>query len=231
MSPMSAADKGSTPFRGFSHEAIEFYEGLEADNSKVYWTDHKSVFDTAVKGTFRAMLDSMPTAFQPFHVFRPNRDVRFSNDKSPYKTVHGATSESPGGSIFYTHFSAAGVFAAAGMYALETDQIARLRAAIADDKSGPVVVKIVRAIEKKGFQVGPGMSEPLKTAPKGYPADHPRIALLRWKGLIASGQFTEESVVTTPAVRDSVLACWKALTPLVAWLDSHVGPTAMVRQR
>lgn len=218
-------------FKGFTAEALEFYEGLEADNSKPYWTDHKSVFDTHVKAAMASLLESMPTSYQPFHVFRPHRDVRFSKDRSPYKTVHGATSESDGGSIYYTHLSTAGVFVAAGMYSLETDQVARLRAAIADDRTGSEVVKLIKALEKQGLRVGPGLNEPLKTTPKGYAPDHPRIELLRWKGLIAATEITDESVVTSPAVREQILAFWKAAAGLVSWLDKHVGPTTTPRSR
>ncbi len=218
-------------FKGFTHAALDFYEGLEADNSKAYWSDHKAIFDVEVKASMVTLLESMPAPYQPFRVFRPNRDVRFSKDKSPYKTVHGASSESEGGSIYYTHLSAAGVFVAAGMYSLETDQIARLRAAIADDKSGPEIAKIIKALEKKGYRVGPGMNEPLKTTPKGYPADHPRIELLRWKGLIASTDITDESVVTSVVIRERILAFWKAAGGLVSWLDTHVGPTSNPRTR
>jgi uncharacterized protein (TIGR02453 family) len=218
-------------FNGFTSEALEFYEGLEADNSKVYWTDNKHIFDTHVKGAMAELLSSMPSAYQPFHVFRPNRDVRFSKDKSPYKTVHGASSESEGGSIYYTHLSAKGVFAAAGMYMLETDQITRLRAAIADDDSGPAIVKIVASLEKKGYSVGHGAQEPLKTKPKGYDADHPRIDLLRYKGLIAATEVTDEATLRTVAVRDRVLEFWKAARPLITWLDAHVGPTTISRER
>jgi uncharacterized protein (TIGR02453 family) len=218
-------------FNGFTPEALEFYEGLEADNSKVYWVDHKLAFDTHVKGAMAAMLDSMPAQYQPFHVFRPNRDVRFSKDKSPYKTMHGATSETEGSSIYYTHVSAKGVFAAAGMYMLATDQIGRLRAAIADDTTGVAVLKLVKALEKKGFAVGHGAQDPLKTTPKGYDADHPRIELLRWKGLIAATEIVDESVIHSASVRDHVLAFWKAAAPLVTWLDKNVGPTTIPRER
>jgi uncharacterized protein (TIGR02453 family) len=218
-------------FNGFTPQAFEFYEGLEADNTKAYWTDHKPIFETHVKEAMAELLNSMPTAFQPFHVFRPNRDVRFSKDKSPYKTMHGATSETEGGSIYYTHLSANGLLAAAGMYMLETDQIARLRAAIADDKSGPAVVKIISVLEKKGFPVGHGGQAPLKTTPKGYPADHPRVELLRYKGLIASTEITDEAILQSSAAQERVLEFWKSTRPLVAWLDSSVGPTAISRER
>jgi uncharacterized protein (TIGR02453 family) len=211
-------------FPGFASAAFDFYEGLEADNSKTYWTEHKAVFDEHVKGAMQSLLESFGPKYGPWHVFRPNRDVRFAKDKSPYKTQHGAVSEE-GAALHYVHISAAGIMAATGAYMLQTDQIERLRAAIADDTTGPALEKLLAGLEKKGYRVGPGGAEPLKTAPKGYPKDHPRIERLRWKGCIASVDITDEKEITSPNVRDSILAFWKAAAPLNAWLEKHVGPS------
>ncbi len=78
-------------FKGWPVEALEFYEGLEADNSKVYWTDHKDTYTTAVHGPMAALLSDLAPEFGEGRVFRPYRDVRFSADKSPYKTSIAAT--------------------------------------------------------------------------------------------------------------------------------------------
>lgn len=231
MAPRIQPEADKPEFRGFDAAALDFFEGLEADNSRSFWLDSKSTYDEHVRGAMALMLASFPDSYQPFKVFRPNRDVRFSKDKSPYKTVHGAASETDGGSVFYTHLSAAGVFAASGMYSLETDQVARLRSAVADDSTGPEVERIIAAITKKGARVGHGMSEPLKTTPRGFPSDHPRHELLRWKALIASVEITDESVVTSVKVRDQILAFWKLASPLSAWLDRNVGPSTIVRER
>ena len=221
----------ASSFPGFTKEAFSFYEGLEDDNSKAYWLSHKATFDVNVKSAMEAFLASLPESYHPFHVFRPNRDVRFAKDKSPYKTMHGASSETDGGSIRYTHVAAGGLLVAAGQYMMQNDQIARARAAIDDDTTGKELVKLVAALVKKGYQVGPGGNPPLKTTPKGYPADHPRIELLRWKGLIASTDITNKTVLTSPKVRDEAMAFWKASLPLLHWLDTNVGPTTVVYQR
>lgn len=218
-------------FEGFSTEALAFYEGLEYDNSKAYWTAHKAAYDRHVKGAMELFLASLPAGYQPFHVFRPNRDVRFAKDKSPYKTMHGATSETDGGSIRYSHLAATGLLVAAGQYMMQIDQIARQRAVIDDDVRGAQLVKIIAALRKKGYEVGPGGSPALKTAPKGYPADHPRIELLRWKGVTASVNITDVAVVTSPQVRTVALKFWKDSEPLIDWLDTNVGPTTLTYQR
>ena len=68
---------------GFTAKATEFFAGLESDNSKDYWTANKAVFEKEIKEPMAALVDSLPERFQPFKVFRPNRDIRFSPDKSP----------------------------------------------------------------------------------------------------------------------------------------------------
>ena len=214
----------SPAFRGFSAAAFDFYEGLEDDNTKTYWLDNKPVFDVEVKGRMQELLDSFPATFGKWHTFRPNRDVRFAKDKSPYKTQHGAVADD-GSAIHYVQLSAAGIMAATGAYMLATDQIERLRAAVADDTTGPALEKIISALTKKGFRVGPGGNEPLKTAPKGYPNDHPRIERLRWKGCIVSIDLTDEKEITSPGVRETILSFWKAAAPLNRWLDANVGPS------
>jgi uncharacterized protein (TIGR02453 family) len=212
-------------FPGFSPAAFDFYEGLEADNSKTYWLENKPTFDVHVKGALQRLLDSFPAAYQPWHVFRPNRDVRFAKDKSPYKTQHGAVNETDRSMLHYVQLSGAGVMAASGAYMLASDQIERFRTAVAHDVHGPALEKILSALTKKGYRVEPGGSAPLKMTPRGYPNDHPRIERLRWKGCIAVLEILDEAAMTSPDVRDAILAFWKASAPLNIWLDTHVGPT------
>ena len=73
-------------FSGWPIEAVEFYEGLEADNSKVYWQEHKAVYDRFVKAPMEELLAELADEFGAGRLFRPYRDVRFSADKTPYKT-------------------------------------------------------------------------------------------------------------------------------------------------
>ncbi|RPI04214.1 MAG: DUF2461 family protein, partial [Actinobacteria bacterium] len=96
-------------FRGWPAEAITFYEGLEADNSKTFWTANKDVYESAVVAPFRALSDEVAESFGPLRLFRPYRDVRFSKDKSPYKTGQGAVTESEEGAIYYAALAAAGL--------------------------------------------------------------------------------------------------------------------------
>jgi uncharacterized protein (DUF2461 family) len=82
-------------FRGFPEEALIFFEGLEADNSKPYWTDHKDSYDEHVRAPVLALLAELEDEFGAGKIFRPYRDVRFSKDKTPYKTNVAAGSTGP----------------------------------------------------------------------------------------------------------------------------------------
>ena len=164
-------------FRGWPSEALEFYEGLTADNSKTYWTAHQTLYEEGVREPMQELLAALEPEFGPGKIFRPYRDVRFSKDKSPYKTHLGAWLEAGG----YVQLSADGLAAGCGMYQLESDQLERYRKAVAGDRTGKQLTDVIAAIEQAGIGVhGHGS---LKSAPRGYPKDHPRAELLRHKGL------------------------------------------------
>jgi uncharacterized protein (TIGR02453 family) len=211
-------------FTGFPDEAIHFYEGLTADNSRTYWLANKSVFERAVKAPMLALLDELAD-FGPFHVFRPNKDVRFSKDKTPYKDHIGAYGESQGGAGFYVHFSATEMLAGSGYYHMESDQLDRYRAALDGDAVGGEIVAITDALRKKGLEFS--AISALKTAPRGYARDHPRIDLLRLKGLVGTRRWTPAHWMQTKAVVKRVRETWEVAAPMNAWLDAHVGPSIL----
>ena len=203
-------------FRGWKVEALEFFEGLEADNSKSYWQAHKDVYDDVVRAPMEELLAELEPDFGEGRIFRPYRDVRFSKDKSPYKTAIGATIGDG-----YVHLDARGLAAGSGMWQMAPDQLERYRAAVADDRSGTTVEEIVSAARAKGLDVS-GHDE-LKTAPKGYPKDHPRIELLRYKGLTAWREWPAGPWLGTKKAKDRVVEFFGDSKPLVGWLREHVG--------
>ena len=211
-------------FSGFPDEAIPFYEGLAADNTRTYWLANKPVFERAVRQPMLALLDELGD-HGPFHVFRPNKDVRFSKDKKPYKDHIGAYGESQGGAGYYVQFSAAGILAGSGYYQMAGDQLERFRAALDSDVLGRELEAIAAAVEAGGLTLG-AISE-LKTAPRGYPKDHPRITFLRRKGLIASKQWKPAAWMRSRAVVTRVRDAWQAADAMNAWLDLHVGPSTL----
>ena len=211
-------------FRGFPPEAVAFYEGLQADNSRAYWQSHKATYEAAVKGPMNELLTALDE-FGPFHIFRPYRDVRFAKDKTPYKEHTGAFGESEGGAGFYLQFSAAGMFAGSGYYAMASDQLARFRAAVEADATGRELVELSNAVVQQGLRLG-AVSE-LKTAPRGVPKDHPRIEFLRRKGLFAGREWPLAKWMHTSAVVGRVRDVWLAGASLNEWLDRNVGPSTL----
>jgi uncharacterized protein (TIGR02453 family) len=203
-------------FRGWSVEAIEFYEGLEADNSRTYWQDHKATYEGVVKAPMETLLAELEAEFGPGKIFRPNRDIRFSADKSPYKTSISATLGTGG----YLTLSSSGLGVGSGMYMMEPDQLERYRRAVDDQRTGTALVKIVAGAAKAGLEITG--HESLKNAPRGYPNDHPRVDLLRHKGLIMWKQWPVASWLGTAKAKTRVVDFLRAAVPLNKWLDANV---------
>jgi uncharacterized protein (TIGR02453 family) len=209
---------------GFPAEAVTFFEGLAADNSRTYWQTNKPVYDRAVRAPMDALLADLDE-FGPFHVFRPNRDVRFAKDRTPYKDAIAAYGESEGGSGHYVQFSASGMVAGTGYYHMVADQLARFRSAVDDEARGSEIERIVADLERAGLRAS-AMDE-LKTAPRGISKDHPRIALLRRKGLVVSRNWVPAAWMRTHAVVTRVGDAWLQAAPMAAWLDANVCPSTL----
>jgi uncharacterized protein (TIGR02453 family) len=204
-------------FSGWSDRALEFYEGLEADNSKAYWTAHKAVYEEYVLAPMRELCEELAPEFGEPRLFRPYRDVRFSADKSPYKTQIAATL----GPMAYVALSASGLSAGSGMYSFGAGQLARYRDAVASDLTGPELESVVTKLESDGVNVmGTGT---LKTAPRGFDPGHPRIALLRHKGLYAWRHWPPEPWLETAEAKARIVGILRKADGLASWLTEHVG--------
>ena len=208
-------------FRGWPAEAVDFFDGLEEDNSKAYWQAHKDVYDRSVRGPLDQLLAELEPEFGAGRVFRPYRDVRFSKDKTPYKTNIAAMVGAAG----YVSLSAGGLGVGAGYYHLATDQLDRYRRAVAADASGAELDSIAATLRRKGYEVV--AHDTLKTAPKGYAKDHPRIELLRQKGLVSWRQWPVEDWLGTRKAKDRVVNALRASVPLQEWLRTNVGPSTL----
>ena len=203
-------------FRGWPVEALEFYEALEADNSKAFWQRHKETYETIVRAPMEELLAELAPEWGEGRIFRPYRDVRFSADRSPYKTNIAATIGPR-----YVQLSANGLAAGAGMWEMAPDQLERYREGVDDERAGAELERIVATIRSTGVEaMGHGV---LKTAPKGYPKDHPRIELLRFKGIVAWREWPAGAWLGTKKAKDRVVDVFRAAEPLTAWLSTHVG--------
>jgi uncharacterized protein (TIGR02453 family) len=212
---------GHVTFKGWPAEALDFYAHLEADNSRTFWQAHKARYEELVRTPMELLLADLEPEFGPGKVFRPNRDVRFSADKSPYKTHIGAHLESGG----YVQLSADGLACGNGMYRLAPDQLERYRAAVAEDVTGAELERVIASVEELGPQVYGRDS--LKSAPRGFPGNHPRIALLRHKGLVAWQEWDPAKWLGTRAAYARITGFLHASQPLRDWLDGHVGPSEL----
>ena len=209
-------------FRGWKVEALEFFEGLEAENTKAYWQRNKQVYDDVVRAPMEELLAELEPAWGPGKIFRPYRDVRFSRDKSPYKTAIGAIVGDGG----YVQLDKNGLAAGAGMWEMASDQLDRYRKAVDRDATGRKLAAVAEAAEAKGLDLHG--REQLKTAPRGYPKEHPRSELLRSKGLIAWREWPAGAWLGTAKAKDRIVAFLTDTRPLVAWLREHVGRSTMV---
>lgn len=213
-------------FRGFGEGAVEFYDGLLADNSKAYWTDHRALYERDVLAPMRALLADLEPEFGPGKIFRPYRDVRFSRDKTPYKTHQGAIV-----GPFYVQVSAEGLLAAGGQYRWLPDQLARFRAAVDDDRRGRDLEARIATVTATDIEGAPPIlaGERLATRPRGVAPDHPRLELLRHRGLYAHRGWEPDDTLHEAATAHRVAAVWRATRPLTDWLDDHVGPPEHAR--
>ena len=155
-------------FRGWKAEALEFFDGLEADNSKAYWQAHKTEYETLVRAPMEALLIELEPEWGEGRIFRPYRDVRFSKDKSPYKTSIAAEL---GGA--YIQLTASGLAAGAGMWEMAPDQLERYREAVDDDRTGAKLEAIVATARKAGVEAqGAWRAEDgAERLPEGPPKD------------------------------------------------------------
>jgi len=202
-------------FAGFGERLVDFYDGLLADNSKAYWTDHRAVYEEHVREPMRKLLAALEPEFGPGKIFRPYRDVRFSADKTPYKTHCGALA---GG--YYLQVDVDGVLVGGGYYRMAGDQLARFRAAVDEPRRGEELRRRLSALEADGLTVA---GELLATRPRGVPADHPRLDLLRHRSLYAWRRWAGEKELLNPGLVDLVAVTWRRLTPMLEWLADHVG--------
>ena len=217
-------------FAGFPDEGLVFYEGLEADNSKTYWTQHKGTYDRAVRVPLQALVDELAPEFGPAKIFRPYRDVRFSHDKTPYKTHQGAVIHPEGrAAAWYVQISADGLRVSGGCWRLESDQVARYRRGVADGVQGPRLQAEVDRLSRSGWAIE---GERLTRVPAGHDADAPRLDLLKHKSLHATRTWEPAEWLHGRRALDEVRTAWRDLRTLNAWLDTNVRPTTKeVRRR
>ena len=203
-------------FRGFPREAFTFWTKLEKNNNREWFQANKELYERTCREPLQALVDELKPLYGGGKISRINRDMRFARDKSPYKNYIAA-----GVGNSYVSLSKQGVWVGTGMYKPEPSALARFRAAVADDESGPALANLVRSLRRKGYDVS--THDTVASAPKGYDANHPRIELLRMKDIYA-GKLLAPKMLATAKALDRVTRVMTETEPLAKWLRQQVGP-------
>ncbi|HEU4666161.1 MAG TPA: DUF2461 domain-containing protein [Arthrobacter sp.] len=210
-----------TTFQGIPAGAFGFYEGLEDNNNREWWQEHKDSYLSLVREPLSLLLAELEPRFGPAKLFRPNRDIRFSEDKSPYKTAQGAVASAQEGIGYYLQISAEGLLVGGGYHSHTPAQLARYRNSVDASSTGESLGQIVEAVAAAGFAVE---GEKLKTVPRGYAREHPRAELLKHKSLSASVNLGRPDWLATPGAVPEIGKLWEDLRPLVDWVSRHAAP-------
>ncbi len=217
------------PFEGFPREGIEFLKKLKKNNNRLWFQKHKSVYDENVKFPMQCLIaslsermgDSAPEfEFNPRKsIFRIYRDVRFSNNKAPYKTsiaahfeMRGKPADAPG---LYVGIEPGEIYVGGGLYMPTGDQLKAIRKAIVAQPDDYLAVAGTRKFKR---EFGDIQGEKLAKAPLGYPKDHPMIEHLKHKQFYIGQDYEDESICLKPAFLDRVVQVLTDTLPFVRWL-------------
>jgi len=230
----------------FTQRALRFFRELARHNEKTWFEAHREEYESEVRQPMRKLIEDLDTRFAEFapeiggdskrSMFRINRDIRFSKDKSPYKThaacwfhhrnaARSVGSEADAGSAgFYFHLEPGGrSMIGAGLWMPPRPQLNKLRDAIAKDAKG--FDRMARSIPRRFGGLDDEGS--LKRMPRGYPEDHPAAKWLRFQSF-TSGRTLTDAQVTNASLASLLAREYAALLPLVRWLNAALsfGPAA-----
>lgn len=204
-------------FTGFGPSAVSFYAGLEADNSRSYFQAHRDTYQSDIAAPMAALAAGLQKQFGPVSVFRPHRDLRFSADKRPYHEYASlAAHPVESGGDLYLQLGADGLLLAAGQYSPSREQLEAFRRAV-DDPARYAQLQTLRTdLQQSGFELDttPGV----KTAPRGWPRDHPHVELLRLSKIIITRHEEPQAWLDTPEALTRITDSWRTATHFTTWL-------------
>lgn len=214
-------------FDGFSTDAVRFLRELKANNSRDWFAENKPIYEQEIKAPAKIFCDDMATALQKLtgivhgsKVFRINRDIRFSKDKTPYNAHLHISFVPQGDSAHPPHWffglDPTSLTLGVGNFMFEKSQLDGFRKRVAE-KDGAVLAKTLTKLEKAGVRLG---TIDLKRVPAPYEKDHPHGDLLRRKGLSAWVDFKDTKPATDKAVIKNCLDGFKKVKPVFDWLDA-----------
>jgi uncharacterized protein (TIGR02453 family) len=209
-------------FTGFPAAAFTFYEGLRADNTRAYWSEHRDVYEMSVRAPLAALLNDLAGEFggRPT-IFRPFRDTRFSRDKTAYKLHQGGFLEVASGVGYHVQVDSDGLLVSGGFHAHNAAHTANYRAGVTDAESGKHLAAVVGGLSDAGFAID---GEQVATRPRGTKPDHPRLDLVRRKWLTASRRYPPSPELADASAAALVRSDWVRLRPLIDWVIAHCPP-------
>ena len=212
---------------------IKFLKALKKNNNKPWFDKNRSSYEAA-KADFASLVQqvidqhskkdpSIKNLAAKSCMFRINRDIRFSKDKSPYKTNFGASINAKGKSAwdfagYYIHIEPGACFVGGGLYMPPADVLKSIRQEI--DYNLPAFKKIVTSKKFKAVYGGLAMDKEylLSRVPKGYEADNPAAEYLKLKSFIATQKISDADLVSENLVKKIVTA-FDALQPLLKFIN------------
>lgn len=206
-------------FSGLDPDAVAFFAELRTDNTKRWWAQNKERYERAVRRPFEALGAQLQPEFGAVKIFRPYRDVRFSADKSPYKLQIGMVSQSP--IAHYLQLSEDALLVGGGRYDVPPAALARFREIVVDPRLVGDLKSTLDDLAEHGFELM--RDDALKTAPRGYPADHPRVDLLRVRHLAVGRTEPVADWMWTPGALGTIAAQWRIVSDWCEWLRENLG--------
>jgi uncharacterized protein (DUF2461 family) len=207
---------------------IAFFDRLELDNSSEFWQRERSTYP-GIRETFAAVCERV-VGFADWRIYRPHANRRFQPDQPPLKTFIGGVAERHDGVGAFLKVDRTGLLVGTGMPMPAKDQLPRLRDAVADPDSGVALMEAMSDVRSAGVRVHAGRWKPLTRTPKGFPSDHPRADLLRWKGIEANSEVRSPDWSTVDEAAAAIMMLLARSTPLDDWLGRHVGPSSLTPQ-
>lgn len=231
-------DEEPARFAGFPKRGMAFFRELALEMNKTWFDANKARYQrdwvTPMSALFAEVAPRLGRAYGslrlgPPKVMRIFRDVRFSKDKTPYKTHIAATIPLAGPSLaeggcaaLYLHIGLDEAMGGVGMYHFSSAQLAAWRRAVGG-KEGAALTKIVSGLRARGYEVG-GDDNDYKKVPRGFAEDHPHADLLKQRGLTAMFPAPSPKLLASPDLVDWLVTHGMAVAPLVRWLATHVAP-------
>lgn len=209
-------------FHGFTAASLQFYEGLERDNSREYWQSHHDLYTDAVSRPMQSLADQLAPRYGEVKIFRPYRDLRFTSDKRPYQEHASLAVRSPAAGVLYLQLSPDGLLLAGGYWQPAPDQLKRFRILQDDPKEAASLDRLLAELAERDMSLGEG--SPVKTAPRGWRQDHPRIELIRRRSLTVGQLLTPGPWLEDERAWARVISGFDNAQQWNRWLSQHVGP-------